>query len=445
MRCSPCNGRGRPAGYRDSVSEQTFWGPDFDALQHQDPEIAGVVLDELDRLRGGLQLIASENLTSPAVLAALGSTLSNKYAEGYPGRRYYGGCQVVDRAEEIGNARAKELFGAEHANLQPHSGASANHDAYAAFARPGDTVLAMDLKQGGHLTHGSKVNFSGLWFNAVSYTVREDSELIDYDQVRDLAVQHRPKIVIAGATAYPRLIDFKAFREIADEVGAALMVDAAHFIGLVAGQAIPSPVPYADVVTATTHKVLRGPRGGMVLCRAEHAKAIDKAVFPFSQGGPLMHAVAAKAVAMREAAQPEYQAYAAQVVANAQALAKSLEAEGMRAVSGGTDTHLALIDLRPIGVTGGEAESRCDAARITLNKNSIPYDPAPPMKPSGVRVGSPSVTTQGMVESDMAEIGSLLARAVRAEQGTAAGDAELADVARAVTALVARAPAYARR
>jgi glycine hydroxymethyltransferase len=428
------------------VSEQStpFWGPDFDALQHQDPEIAGVVLDELARLRGGLQLIASENLTSPAVLAALGSTLSNKYAEGYPGRRYYGGCEVVDRAEEIGNARTKALFGAEHVNLQPHSGASANFAVYAAFTQPGDTVLAMDLKQGGHLTHGSKVSFSGKWFHAVPYTVREDSELIDYDQVRDLAREHRPKMIIAGATAYPRLIDFAAFREIADEVGAKLMVDAAHFIGLVAGKAIPSPVPFADVVTATTHKVLRGPRGGMILARAEHAKAIDKAVFPFSQGGPLMHGVAAKAVAMREAAQPEYQAYAAQVIANAQALAKALEAEGMRPVSGGTDTHLTLVDLRPIGVTGDQAETRSDAARITLNKNSIPYDPAPPLKPSGLRVGSPSVTTQGMTESEMAEIGSLLGRAVKAEHGTAAGDAELAEVAESVSALVARFPAYAR-
>jgi glycine hydroxymethyltransferase len=428
------------------VSEQStpFWGPDFEALQHQDPEIAGVVLGELDRLRGGLQLIASENLTSPAVLAALGSTLSNKYAEGYPGRRYYGGCEVVDRAEEIGNARAKELFGAEHVNLQPHSGASANFAVYAAFTQPGDTVLAMDLKQGGHLTHGSKVSFSGKWFHAVSYAVREDSELIDYDQVRDLALEHRPKLIIAGATAYPRLIDFAAFRQIADEVDAKLMVDAAHFIGLVAGKAIPSPVPFADVVTATTHKVLRGPRGGMILAKAEHAKAVDKAVFPFSQGGPLMHSVAAKAVAMREAAQPEYQAYASQVIANAQALAKALEAEGMRAVSGGTDTHLALVDLRPIGVTGDEAETRCDAARITLNKNSIPYDPAPPLKPSGLRVGSPSVTTQGMTETDMAEIGTLLGRAVRAEHGTPAGDAQLADVAAAVSALVARTPAYPR-
>ncbi|WP_028926655.1 serine hydroxymethyltransferase [Pseudonocardia acaciae] len=421
-----------------------FWGPDFDELARTDPEIAGVVTDELDRLRGGLQLIASENLTSPAVLAALGSTLSNKYAEGYPGRRYYGGCQVVDRAEEIGNARAKELFGAEHANLQPHSGASANFAVYAAFAKPGDTVLAMDLKQGGHLTHGSKVSFSGKWFNPVSYTVREDTELIDYDQVRDLAKQHQPKIIIAGATAYPRLIDFAVFREIADEVGAILMVDAAHFIGLVAGKAIPSPVPYADVVAATTHKVLRGPRGGMILCREEHAKAIDKAVFPFTQGGPLMHAVAAKAVALKEAADAKYQAYAAQVVANAGALAKSLESEGMRAVSGGTDTHLALLDLRPLGVTGDQAETRCDAARITLNKNAVPYDPAPPLRPSGIRVGSPSLTTQGMTEDDMAEVGRLVARAVTAEHGTEAGDRELAAVADEVSALVARAPAYPR-
>ena len=421
-----------------------FWGPDFDELRQVDPEIAGIVVDELDRLRGGLQLIASENLTSPAVLAALGSTLSNKYAEGYPGRRYYGGCQVVDQAEELGNARAKELFGAEHANLQPHSGASANFAVYAAFAQPGDTVLAMDLKQGGHLTHGSKVSFSGKWFNAVPYTVREDTELIDYDQVRDLAKQHQPKIIICGATAYPRLIDFAVFREIADEVGAILMVDAAHFIGLVAGKAIPSPVPHADVVSATTHKVLRGPRGGMILCREEHAKAIDKAVFPFSQGGPQMHAVAAKAVALKEAASSAYQSYAAQVITNAGALAKSLEAEGMRAVSGGTDTHLALLDLRPIGVTGAEAEARCDAARITLNKNSIPYDPAPPLRPSGIRIGSPSVTTQGMTETDMVEIAHLVARAVKAEQGTEAGDRELAAVADGVSALVARTPAYPR-
>jgi glycine hydroxymethyltransferase len=422
----------RPSGW-------PFWGPDFAALQAEDPEIANVVLDELGRLRGGLQLIASENLTSAAVLAVLGSTLSNKYAEGYPGRRYYGGCAEVDRAEELGIARAKELFGAEHANLQPHSGASANLAAYAAFTVPGDTVLAMSLPHGGHLTHGSKVNFSGKWFDIASYGVDQETELIDYDMVRDIAVERRPKLIICGATAYPRLIDFAAFRQIADEVGAILMVDAAHFIGLVAGKAIPSPVPHADVVTFTTHKVLRGPRGGMIVCKEEHAKKIDKAVFPFSQGGPLMHAVAAKAVALREAQQPEFQAYAHQVIANCQALADGLAAEGMRPVSGGTDTHLALVDLRPIGVTGAEAETRCDAARITLNKNAIPFDPQPPMTASGIRVGTPSVTTQGMTEGDMKEVASMIARAVRDDHGTAA-----AEVAAAVSALVAKHPAYPR-
>jgi glycine hydroxymethyltransferase len=417
------------------MSSTPFWGPDFDSLQAEDPEIAGVVLGELDRLRAGLQLIASENFTSPAVLAALGSTLSNKYAEGYPGRRYYGGCQVVDQAEEIGIARAKELFGADHANLQPHSGASANLAAYAAICQPGDTVLAMSLPHGGHLTHGSKVSFSGRWFNTVSYGVREDSELIDYDEVRDLAREHRPKMIICGATAYPRLIDFAAFRSIADEVGAKLMVDAAHFIGLVAGKAIPSPVPYADVVCFTTHKVLRGPRGGMIVCREDMAKAIDKAVFPFTQGGPLMHSVAAKAVALKEAMQPAYQVYARQVIANAQALAAGLAAEGMRPVSGGTDTHLALIDLRGVGVTGKEAEARCDAARITLNKNAIPYDPQPPMTASGIRVGTPAITTQAMTEGDAKEIAVLIGRAVRDPEATD-------EVAQGVDALVQAHPAY---
>jgi glycine hydroxymethyltransferase len=416
-----------------------FWGPDFDDLSATDPEIADVLLGELGRLRGGLQLIASENLASPAVLAALGSTLSNKYAEGYPGRRYYGGCAQVDRAEEIGIARAKELFGAEHANLQPHSGASANLAAYAALASPGDPVLAMSLPHGGHLTHGSKVNFSGKWFDTVGYGVREDTELIDYDQVRDLAHQHRPKMIICGATAYPRLIDFAAFREIADEVGAWLVVDAAHFIGLVAGQAIPSPVPYADVVTFTTHKVLRGPRGGMIVCREELGQRIDKAVFPFSQGGPLMHCVAAKAVALAEAMTPAYQSYAHQVVTNAQALADGLAAEGLRPVGGGTDTHLALLDLRGLGVTGKDAEARCDAARITLNKNAIPFDPQPPATASGIRVGTPAVTTQGMTEGEMKEIAALIGRAVRDEDGTAG-----ADVAAGVAQLVGRHPAYPR-
>ncbi len=416
-----------------------FWGPDFAALQSEDPEIAAVILGELERLRGGLQLIASENFTSPAVLAALGSTLSNKYAEGYPGKRYYGGCAEVDKAELIGIERAKELFGAEHANLQPHSGASANIAAYGAFVKPGETVLAMSLPHGGHLTHGSKVNFSGKWFNIVSYGVNKETELIDYDEVRSLALEHRPKMIICGATAYPRLIDFAAFRSIADEAGAIMMVDAAHFIGLVAGKAIPSPVPHADVVCFTTHKVLRGPRGGMIVCKAEHAAAIDKAVFPMMQGGPLMHAVAAKAVALKEAATPAYQAYARQVIANAQALAEGLAAEGMRPVSGGTDTHLALIDLQGIGVTGADAEVRCDAAKITLNKNSIPYDPQPPSIGSGIRVGTPAVTTQGMSETDMKDIAGLIGRAVRDADGTAA-----AEVAAGVGALVGAHPAYPR-
>jgi glycine hydroxymethyltransferase len=421
------------------MSTTPFWGPDFDELTAEDPEIAGIVLSELDRLRSGLQLIASENFTSPAVLAALGSTLSNKYAEGYPGRRYYGGCAEVDRAEVIGIERAKALFGAEHANLQPHSGASANIAAYGAFVKPGDTVLAMSLPHGGHLTHGSKVNFSGKWFDIVSDGVRQDTDLIDYDEVRSLAVQHKPRMIICGATAYPRLIDFAAFRSIADEVGAILMVDAAHFIGLVAGKAIPSPVPYADVVTFTTHKVLRGPRGGMIVCKAEHAAAIDKAVFPMMQGGPLMHGVAAKAVALKEASTPEYQAYARQVIANAQALAAGLAAEGMRPVSGGTDTHLALIDIQALDVTGDVAEARCDAARITLNKNAIPYDPQPPSKGSGIRVGTPAVTTQGMLEEDMAVVAQLIGRAVRDEDGS-----DAAAIAEEVGTLVTKHPAYPR-
>jgi glycine hydroxymethyltransferase len=424
------------------MSTTPYWGPDFDRLQTEDPEIAAVVLDELDRLRSGLQLIASENFTSSAVLAATGSTLSNKYAEGYPDKRYYGGCADVDVAEKIGIARAKELFGAEHANLQPHSGASANLAVYAALLEPGDTVLAMDLKHGGHLTHGSPVNFSGKWFNPVSYGVIEGAETIDYDHVRSQALEHRPKMIIAGATAYPRLIDFAAFRSIADEVGAWLMVDAAHFIGLVAGQAIPSPVPYADVVSFTTHKVLRGPRGGMILCKEELANRIDKAVFPFLQGGPLMHVVAAKAVALKEAMQPSYQAYASQVIKNAQALVAGLSDEGMRPVSGGTDTHLALIDLRGVGVTGRDAEVRCDAGRITLNKNAIPFDPEKPMVASGIRVGTPSVTTQGMTEPEMREIASLIGRAVRTDLDSPTGRTDIADIAEAVTTLVSKYPAY---
>jgi len=416
-----------------------FWGPDFSELEQEDPEIAGIIISELERARSGLQLIASENFTSPAVLAALGSTLSNKYAEGYPGKRYYGGCSEVDKAEILGIERAKELFGAEHANLQPHSGASANIAAYGAFVAPGDTVLAMSLPHGGHLTHGSSVNFSGKWFNVVSYGVRQDNDLIDMDEVRKIAHEHKPKMIICGATAYPRLIDFAGFRAIADEVGAILMVDAAHFIGLVAGKAIPSPVPYADVVAFTTHKVLRGPRGGMLLCKAEHASKIDKAVFPMMQGGPLMHAVAGKAVALKEASTPAYQEYAAQVIRNAQALTAGLAERGMRPVSGGTDTHLALIDVTSTGVTGAEAEKRCDAGRITLNKNAIPFDTAPPSVASGIRVGTPSVTTQGMGIEQMEIIADLIDRAVRSDQPS-----EHAKVAAETNALVSDFPAYAR-
>lgn len=417
------------------MTDVPFYGSDFAALQSEDPEIADVLLSELDRIRGGLQLIASENLTSPAVLAALGSTLSNKYAEGYPGRRYYGGCSEVDKAEMLGIERALELFGAEHANLQPHSGASANIAVYGAFMRPGETVLAMSLPHGGHLTHGTKVSFSGKWFNAVHYGVDQKTEDIDYDQVRDLAREHHPKMIICGGSAIPRLIDFAAFREIADEVGAILMVDAAHFIGLVAGKAIPSPVPYADVVTFTTHKVLRGPRGGMILSTKEHGPAIDKAVFPMMQGGPLMHVVAAKAVALKEAMTPAYQEYTREVIANAQTLTVALADEGMRPVTGGTDTHLALLDLQGTGVTGTEAEQRCDAAGIVLNKNAIPFDPQPPSVASGIRVGTPAVTTQGMKQDQMRQIGSLIGKAIK---NTASADAIRSEVSTLVTEF----PAY---
>ena len=417
---------------------ETFFGPDFQALQEQDSEIAAILISELDRQRQNLQLIASENFTSPAVLAALGSTLSNKYAEGYPGKRYYGGCEEVDKAEVIGIARAKELFGAEHANLQPHSGASANVAVYQAFTKPGDTVLAMSLPHGGHLTHGSKVNFSGKWFNVESYGVRQDNELIDYDELRDIALRVKPKMICSGATAYPSLIDFKTVRSICDEVGAIMWVDAAHFIGLVAGKAIPSPVEYADVVSFTTHKVLRGPRGGMILSKAAHASAIDKAIFPGMQGGPIMSAVAAKAIALKECATTQYQAYAKQVIVNAKALAKSLEDEGMRAVSGGTETHLALIDIRSTGVNGKVADERCGRAGISLNKNAIPYDPESPAVTSGIRVGTPAVTTQGMGTEQMPIIASLIARAIKDGED----EAKIAQVRKEVNALTAKFPVY---
>jgi glycine hydroxymethyltransferase len=416
---------------------ESFYGPDFALLSKQDPDIAAVLLSELKRQQTNLQLIASENFTSRAVLAALGSTLSNKYAEGYPGKRYYGGCEEVDKAEVIAIERAQSLFGAEHANVQPHSGASANIAIYQAFTKPGDTILAMSLPHGGHLTHGSKVNFSGKWFNAVSYGVRQDNELIDYDELRDIAIANKPKMICSGATAYPSLIDFEKVRAICDEVGAIMWVDAAHFIGLVAGKAIPSPVPYADVVSFTTHKVLRGPRGGMILSKAEHAAAIDKAVFPGMQGGPIMSAVAGKAIALAECATPAYQKYAKDVIVNAQSLAKALEAEGMRAVSGGTQTHLALIDIRSTGVNGKVADERCGAAGIVLNKNSIPYDPEAPSVTSGIRVGTPATTTQGMGTGEMQTIASLIARAIKTDDAAAH-----AAIKSEVHALTARFPIY---
>jgi glycine hydroxymethyltransferase len=416
---------------------ETFYGPDFNLLTSQDPEIAAVLLSELKRQQMNLQLIASENFTSRAVLAALGSTLSNKYAEGYPGKRYYGGCEEVDKAEYLAIDRAKSLFGAEHANVQPHSGASANVAVYQAFTKPGDTVLAMDLAHGGHLTHGSPVNFSGKWFNIESYGVRQDNELIDYDQLREQAIRTKPKMICSGATAYPSLVDFAKIREICDEVGAIMWVDAAHFIGLVAGKAIPSPVPYADVVSFTTHKVLRGPRGGMILAKAQHAAAIDKAVFPGMQGGPIMSAVAGKAIALAECATPGYQKYASDVIVNAKALAAALEAEGMRAVSGGTETHLALMDIRSTGVTGKVADERCGAAGIVMNKNSIPYDPEKPGITSGIRVGSPATTTQGMGVEEMKQIASLISRAIKTDDASAH-----AAIKSEVHALTARFPIY---
>ncbi len=384
------------------------------ALEAIDPEIANIIGREVERQNTTIQLIASENFTSPAVMAAQGTVLTNKYSEGYPGKRYYGGNLVVDEAEELARTRACELFGAEHANVQPHSGANANMATFLALLNPGDKVMGMRLDQGGHLTHGSPVNFSGKIYDFVAYGVDETTETLDYDEIRTLAVAEHPKAIIAGATAYPRTIDFAAFRSIADEVGALLIVDAAHIAGLIAGGAHPSPVPYADVVTFTTHKTLRGPRAGCILSRAEYANAIDKAVFPGLQGGPLMHVIAAKAVAFKLAAEPDFATYAAQIVRNASALADGLTAEGFRIVSGGTDNHLMLVDLRPFGVTGKVAQEALDRAGITCNKNSIPNDPEKPFVTSGLRLGTASVTTAGMAEPEMAEISRLIAAVLRA-------------------------------
>jgi glycine hydroxymethyltransferase len=417
------------------------YAADWEALKATDPEVADAIAGELNRERTNLRLIASENYASPAVLAAVGSTMNNKYAEGYPGRRYYGGCEFVDVTERLAIDRAKQLFGADHANVQSHAGAQANMAVFGAFLTPGDPsekVLGMVLAHGGHLTHGSPVNVSGMWFNFVGYEVDRETEQIDMDRVRDLAKTERPKIILAGYTAYPREIDFAAFRSIADEVGALLWVDASHFIGLVAGGAYPSPVPHADVVTFTTHKALRGPRGAMILCREEHAKAIDKAVFPMMQGGPLEHAIAGKAVALKEAMSDDFKTYAERTVRDARALAAGLAEEGLRIVSGGTDSHLVLADVRPIGVDGKEAERVADEVAIALNKNQIPYDPNPPSSPSGIRVGTPGVSTQGMDEPEMREIASIMGDALRAPN-----DAGVKEKARArVLDLMQRFPVY---
>jgi glycine hydroxymethyltransferase len=407
-----------------------------------DPDNAVFDLLETERIRQttGLQLIASENFTSPAVMHATGSILTNKYSEGYPGKRYYGGNVNVDEIEALAISRVKQLFGAEHANVQPHSGASANMAVYLGLLNPGDTVLGLSLDHGGHLTHGSPVNASGILYNFKSYGVTSGEERIDFEEMRDLALEHRPKMIVAGTTSYPRRLDPEPFKAIADEVGALLMFDIAHLAGLVAGGAHPNPVPYADVVTFTTHKTLRGPRGGCILSKAVHAQAIDKAVFPGSQGGPLEHAVAAKAVAFREALDPSFSAYAHQIVKNASALAAALTKEGFRLVSGGTDTHLMVVDLRPFDAecTGKVAQLVLDEAGITLNKNTVPDDPRSPFVTSGVRIGTPSVTTQGMTEAEMPVIASLIAEALRHRDDAAA----VAAVKSKVAALCAKFPVY---
>jgi glycine hydroxymethyltransferase len=387
-----------------------LWAP----LEQEDPEIAQVVRDEEERARTNLELIASENYPSRAVLEAMGTVLTAKYAEGYPGRRYYGGCEYVDVAENLARERARELFGAEHANVQPHAGAQANMAVYHALLERGDTVMGLSLDQGGHLTHGSPVNFSGQYYTFVPYRVDPETHLIDMEEVRALAREHRPKMIVTGATAYPRHWDFAAFRAIADEVGAYLVTDMAHFAGLVAAGVHPNPVPDSHVVTTTTHKTLRGPRGGMILCRADLAKQIDKAVFPAIQGGPLMHVIAAKAVALRQAATPEFRRDQEQTVANARALARGLAERGASIVSGGTDNHLMLVDVRPFGVTGKEADAALGRVRITVNKNTIPYDPNPPMVASGIRVGTPAVTSRGMGEPEMAEIADVIVAGIEA-------------------------------
>jgi glycine hydroxymethyltransferase len=405
-------------------------------LAKVDPELLEAIRGERNRQRNQIELIASENYTSPAVLAAQGSVLTNKYAEGYPGHRYYGGCEYVDVAEELARQRAQELFGADHANVQPHSGAQANAAAYLALLQPGDPVLAFKLDHGGHLTHGMKINFSGHYYHFAHYGVQPETERLDYDHIADLAGQHRPKLIVVGASAYSRFFDFKRLREIADEVDAYLMMDMAHVAGLVAAGLHPNPVPYCDIVTTTTHKTLRGPRGGLILSKAEHARAIDRAVFPGIQGGPLMHVIAAKAVALKEALQPEFKVYQQAILDNAQALAGALVEGGLRLVSGGTDNHLMLVDLRQAGISGQAAEDALHLAGITVNKNMIPFDPQPPRVTSGIRLGTPAVTTRGFHQADLATVGLAILKVVF----NAGDEAVLKEVRQATAELCSRFP-----
>ena len=415
--------------------------PMYRPLYENDPQIAAAIDHETRRQHEGLELIASENFVSEAVLEAAGSVFTNKYAEGYPGKRYYGGCEFADVVENLARDRAKQLFGAEHANVQPHAGSQANMEAYAAVLQPGDTILGLNLAHGGHLTHGHHLNFSGKTYRIVPYGVSKETETIDYDDLEKLAEKERPELIIGGGSAYPRIIDFARMRQIADKVGALYLVDMAHFAGLVAGGAHPSPVPHAQIVTSTTHKTLRGPRSGMILSKAEFAQAIDKVVFPGMQGGPLVHIIAAKAVCFREAMQPEFRDYAKQVVANAKVLAETLAAEGFRIISGGTDTHLMLVDVFSKGMLGSEAEKALGEAAITVNKNAIPFDTNPPMKPSGIRLGTPALTTRGMKQDEMRQIGRWIAEALLSRTDTAV----LARIRKQVLALCETFPLYAER
>lgn len=407
-------------------------------LQVQDPEIAKCISLELGRQRDKLEMIASENIVSEAVMEAQGSVLTNKYAEGYSGKRYYGGCEYVDMVEDLAIARAKKLFGAEHVNVQPHSGSQANFGVYFALLKPGDTIMGMNLSHGGHLTHGSSVNVSGTYFNIVPYGVSAETGEIDYEDMRRIALETKPKLIIGGGSAYSRIIDFKKMADIAHEVGAIFMVDMAHFAGLVAAGVHPNPVEYADIVTTTTHKTLRGPRGGMIMCKEQYAKAIDKAIFPGIQGGPLMHVIAAKAVAFGEALQPEFKEYAKQVVANAKVLAKALQDDGFKIVSGGTDTHVMLVDVRNTGLTGKEAEHLLDEVGITCNKNTIPFDPASPFVTSGIRLGTPALTTRGLKEDDMKEIADIIALVLKNPQD----EAKQQEAAKRVAVLCEKYPLY---